>query len=243
MKAVGLATESNDLTRQSNDITREAADAAKVSANAAVEAVGAAADSNTLTRESNDITREAADAAKESARAATASANAIITENRPWLLFQRDRVQEPFLVPMEAMPQRLSHCIVFIQNYGKTPAKLIYLRTELQLGNSPAEPPNPQFFRVAVTSGIPEIIPQGESAPFEARLEPQGMVSARDLQEINTNKSKFVWLCGLIRYYDTFERIGSVPYETAFCYVWETRLNTPKPLWRMAGSAQYVSVR
>ena len=48
---------------------------------------------------------------------------------------------------------------------------------------------------------------------------------------------------GLIRYYDTFERIGSVPYETAFCYVWETRLNTPKPLWRMAGSAQYVSVR
>jgi len=180
-------------------------------------------------------------AANDNAAAAKISADAIITENRPWLLL--DEVEVPYLIPtVEAAPgtERFTHCIVKTKNHGKTPAKVGTLWARLQIGENPMSPPKDLVVEIGRTSAIPEpyIFPPGEVKEAQATLS-SGFISAQERVDIIKNKTKFLWLLGFIKYRNTFERESGAEYETRFCYLYETRLNSPKPFWTPAGPLEY----
>jgi hypothetical protein len=182
------------------------------------------------------------------ANAAKASVKAIIAENRPWVLISRDAaqddIQHPYLIPKhKAPPSELlsSHCIYSIRNYGKTPARIFALKAELRIGNSQTVPPSTDGDVSREPSRHAYIFPQGESELREARLMPDGIISADDEMEImmRQNGSKFVWLIGCIKYHDTFNHAKPVEYETRFCYVFGTWLKPSERNWFPAGPPEY----
>ena len=187
--------------------------------------------------------------AKETVRATKAMHESIevaVAENRPWLLPHlqegKDRILEPYLEPIGAFPQdqlRFSHCIFFFENYGKVPARATLLRAELRIGDSPTEPPSSDIYEVGKVKFNPFVFPQDESVPHSAQLTPNAFVTEEELADIKRG-ARFLWLQGIVHYRHTVEpeALRRAPdFETRFCYLWETRLNTPKPLWRLAGPA------
>jgi hypothetical protein len=122
-------------------------------------------------------------------------------------------------------------------NYGKTPAKVLTEKTELQISESLVTPPDPEVYKVDFSRANPYMLPQGVSMPAQAVLAPFGFIKLSDRDAIR-NKSKFLWLCGFIRYSDTFERKKVVEYETRFCYLMETRMDAD-PFWKPAGPGEY----
>jgi hypothetical protein len=50
-----------------------------------------------------------------------------------------------------------------------------------------------------------------------------------------TKGLRFLWLCGIVKYLDVFERGLDSEHETRVCYVWERRMKTP--FWSMRGDA------
>jgi hypothetical protein len=174
---------------------------------------------------------------KRSANAAKMSADALIHGERAWLLI--DDVEQPFLVPPESQvntqqPQ-LAHCFFYFKNFGKTPAKMIAWRAELQIGESADKPSMETAFDVSSEGFGPAMIPPGDPMPEEARLV-SGFITAQQLSDITVQKTRFLWLCGIIKYEDVFR--GDVEHVTTFCYLYETRLNTLTPLWRIAGLSE-----
>ena len=186
-------------------------------------------------------------ATKDNAVAAKMGAEATITENRPWLLIHReelrDRIQSPFLVSIERMPpgdQRASHCIFSIRNYGKTPARITAYRVELQIGDSVTCPPNVEVYATQEIAKSTYIFPPGESEFREARLAPEWFISTQQEDDVIRNHIKFAWLCGVIRYTDSFKSENPVEYFTKFCYLWETRMGKPSMnRWAVAGPHEY----
>jgi|GEM_PF-3373579 len=182
--------------------------------------------------------------ARESAKATKVMGDSLkvtVAENRPWLLPQMgegsDRIQEPFLKPVGTMPQeemRLSHCIFYLKNYGKTPAKALSLKAELRIGGNSSEPPSSDIYEIGKLRFNPYVFPQGEPLAQCAELSPGGFVTEVELDDINKGV-RFLWLRGIIRYRHTIDAETVPDYETRFCYLWETRLNSPKPSWRLAG--------
>ena len=180
-------------------------------------------------------------ATADNASAAKLSAEALIRSERARLLV--DNIHDPYLVPIEGTPihdQRLSHCFLFVKNFGKGPATVVAVRFELQISDRLTAPPYLQLYDLKPNSPTvtPFVVPQGESWPAEAQLMPSGrFITPSELAEVPGKPSLF-WLCGMIRYYDVFERKDD-EHETCLCYLWETRLNTPKPIWRRAGPATF----
>jgi hypothetical protein len=171
------------------------------------------------------------------------SVAAIIAENRPWLLIPSGQsgngIQEPLLVPVEEnMGQRMTHCIFFTKNYGKTPGKIFASKAEMQIGDSPTQPPDASVYDMQEAAHNFIIFPPGEQVASEADLAPISFIKEVDRDKI-LNKGKFLWLCGFLKYRDTFERENAPEHETRFCYLYETRLNSPKPFWRLAGPSEY----
>jgi len=181
-------------------------------------------------------------AARVSADVAQVQAQALIGENRPWLLMElgelKPRIEDPFLEPVGTMAQgeeRFSNCVFFVRNYGKTPGKVLKVQAELRTGESSSEAPSSEIEEIA-TRYNPGIFPQNASLAQVAELA-TGIVSLMELGDINAS-NRFLWLRGLIRYRHTVEAIGTQDYMTRFSYVWETRMNTPKPYWRLAGRSE-----
>ena len=179
-------------------------------------------------------------AAKDSADAAKKSADALMLGDRAWVLVDRDdtkeKLQAPYLPTDEQLmvEKRWPHCVFFLKNFGKTPAKITALRFELEVSDNPNVPPdspaydNPESFN-------PYILPPDGSTPFEARMNSVERME----QECASVKEgvRYLWLCGIIKYVDVFERGPDSAHETRFCYVWEKRLGTP--FWSMRGDADY----
>lgn len=181
-------------------------------------------------------------ATETAANAAKTSADAIITGDRPWLLVEKvdvgDKIQSPYLVPVEVNRERLTHCVFFIKNYGKTPAKMLAEKAELQMSEKPASPPDASIYRMDQVREHPSVFPQGEHFAVEAILTQSGIINQADRNAI-LGGTKFLWLCGCMRYRDTFERENAVDYETCFCYLYETRIKTLEPFWRPFGPHEY----
>lgn len=189
-------------------------------------------------------TRRAVQAARDSANATRKNVEALITSERPWLLVEwgkfGDKVQVPYLLPLENRPDaRASNCIFTVRNYGKTPAKVLEQRAELQVSENPTAPPDVDIYKPSFKGPDTYMFPQEQALPMEARLRNVAFVSKIDSDAIKGG-GKFLWLCGVIRYEDSFEREDRTsPYETCFCYLWDTRTNAPAPQWRSAGPPTY----
>ncbi len=179
-----------------------------------------------------------------SARAAKDSADALMRGDRAWVLIKRtvtqDRIEDPYLPTVVQMmtDKRIPNCVFYLKNYGKTPAKMIAWKYELQIGDNPGTLPDATVYDMRNPPVFtPDMIPQGASfaqrADFKILPREQEFIDIKD-------RNKFLWLCGTVKYVDTFERGKGSEHETVFCYVWETRMTTPKPFWRLAGLPEYI---
>ncbi|MGC2286845.1 MAG: hypothetical protein WA542_16440 [Candidatus Acidiferrum sp.] len=140
-------------------------------------------------------------ATEDAAKAAQASADAFIAENRPWLLLDKDMTPSRPHTWMQFEPS--------IRNFGKTPAKVIAFQIEAQIGGRETFP-QPEFFK--------------KEEPFSFYILPQEENLSRFIDGLNHPKYEELsrgtghfWLCGLIRYRDTFESTSPEIYETLFC--------------------------
>jgi hypothetical protein len=182
------------------------------------------------------------EATKDNAFAARESATATIIENRPWLLLTK--IENPHLTPAVEVPhseQRITHCYVWTQNFGKTPAMVTTLWGRMLIGDSPIAPPRDLNIEIATTSPIPEpyVFPPAKPLPAEAQLSPEGFISPQVRDDILKRKVKYLWVCGFVKYRNTFEGTRSPNYETRFCHLYETRTNSPEPFWTPAGPPEY----
>lgn len=164
--------------------------------------------------------------ARRAAEAALLSAQAVINAERAWLLVERgeskDRVGVPLLsYPRSAAEQPPSSCTFWMKNYGKTPAKVVAYRAELQIGESKDHPPDVAS-QVGYDSFNSYMFPQGDSYPFECRLQ-RPLLSEEHTLLHAKSPTKYLWFCGFVRYRDVFETTQSgkskiVEHETRFCY-------------------------
>jgi hypothetical protein len=172
------------------------------------------------------------------ARTAALNAQAVIDSERAWILIDRgelaDRIQDPDIISASeiATKGRMSHCIFFIKNFGKTPGKMTLCWSELQIGPDRSNPPRPQIYE-ATNGSLTVMLAPGESRAIEARG--FGDFSDENIAGLARNiDPRFLWLCGIIRYEDIFERPRN-KHKTTFCFLYERFTNAPKPFWRWAG--------
>jgi hypothetical protein len=180
---------------------------------------------------------------EKAAKAAELNAQAVIDAERAWLLIPQDKIQAPYITPWDqesVQPLRLTHCIFWIRNGGKTPALVLMEKYEMQIGDSRATPPSPdRVYGVTSKMFNPYLITPEETSPRESGLM-TGLISPSELRLIKKDKTSFLWLCGFIRYGDVFNATKEgAEHETRFCYLWETHMNTPEPFWHVAGPTEY----
>jgi hypothetical protein len=186
-------------------------------------------------REQTKILNESAETAKQAAEAALLNAQAVIDSERAWLLLKDhsapDKEEKILGAPYSDSFYR---CPIVLKNVGKTPAKLISARAEIQIADSNKGPRELAVFDGSVEGFVPEIIPQGETMPFLARSSRK--ITAQEQAEFGAGK-RFFWLCGSVRYEDIFRQERS--HETKFCYLWEERGDGLGCFWHMAGPREY----
>jgi len=194
-------------------------------------------------RRQTEATRGQAEIAETAANAAKQSADAFVNSERPWVLLDWERsavkIERPYLVAIEDRLDALaSNCLFSMKNFGRTPAKVLSGKAVLRIGESPVEPPEIEIEKLDSGAEFVFIFPQGETRAGEARL-PTMHVSKNDREAVSKG-IKFLWLCGIFRYVDTFIRKDKVePYVTTFCYLYETRTNASHPFWQLGGPQDY----
>jgi hypothetical protein len=182
-----------------------------------------------------------AGAAKANATAAQKTATALMEGSRPWLMIEKtqtqDRIDDPNLLTPEQMMvrQQLPHCIFFLKNYGNTMAKMTAWKYELQIGDDANTPPDMSVYDMrSLPNFVPDIVSGMASVAQEARF--RTAPGPQDFADI-TKGTKFLWLCGTVHYEDGFNQGDASKHETVFCYLWETRMSTPKSFWSLGGPA------
>lgn len=166
--------------------------------------------------------------AADAAQSAKAGIDVLIAENRPWLILS-DETKVPASPPSDwKFP-------VIIKNYGKTPARITSYQVEAVLGTNSKDPPEPSLY-TKVEPFPPFVLPQGEAIDSQKRL-PEPWASDHLMTE-----KRFLWLCGLIQYSDTFARPDAAPYETAFCLVYKLPAGINKACWARSGRPEYNRV-
>jgi hypothetical protein len=167
--------------------------------------------------------------------------DAQVLSDRAWVLIERDsvrdRIQDPYLPTDEQLilERRMLHCILFCKNVGKTLAKITGARFELEVSDNPNVPPSSPAYDAPEVFSSAMLLPPDGSAPFEARINSTHQMMQECVNVKNGIRS--LWLCGIIKYIDIFECGQDSEHETRFCYVWETRMNSP--FWSKRGDANY----
>lgn len=180
-------------------------------------------------------------AASDNAKAAKQSADALILGDRAWVLIEREanqhRIQEPYFPsPDQLMGDQKPYCIFSFKNFGKTPAKIIEWRYELQIRESPNVPPDISAYDTPGPFN-PYVLTPGDSVEEKAHL--ITWKAAKDRDNVSEGRT-FLWFCGVIKYVDIFEQSSESGHETRFCYVWEPKTRmTQKPFWRYIGGADH----
>ena len=155
-----------------------------------------------------EILEKQTDATNNAANAALLNAQAVINSERAWMLLHKS------LRPDGPHPDWEFEARV--QNFGKTPARIIALKIEHQIGGRDA-PPNTTIFEKSELL-IATLLPQGECVEYP--------FSVREL----LNNDRHLWICGAIRYQDVLAAPESPIHETFFCRRFEP-LRTPRPGW------------
>jgi hypothetical protein len=154
-----------------------------------------------------------------------------ITRNieRGWMLIDRvDSFHTQF------QNRRYDSTIFYLKNFGKTPAKLMNLRYELQIGDSVDRPPEAAIFNEETDRLDGRMLPPGKEIPINVRPK-DWLISGEDKAAIESGR-KFIWLCGYIRYFDVY---GGGPYRTNFCETYMPKPMTGEPRFAAAGPDEY----
>ncbi len=178
-------------------------------------------------------------ATENTAKAAQASAESVLAIERPWILVEE--IAAPILDSGESagsLYPRQAYCSLTVRNFGRTPAKVTQERAELRLGNHPTIPPF-DTYELDGSSITPYMLPQQERVKRKAPLQPFGFLTPDDTRTLSQAGSKFLWLCGFLKYRDTFEREGKADYETRFAFRYEPRAVEPRSCWHELGPELY----
>src|SRR5436190_1312961 len=103
---------------------------------------------------------------------------------------------------------------------------------ELQLGESRDAPPDMGAYDVKRSTTPPFVVAPGLRWEVQSAVKPQGTISVEERDAIYMAR-KHLWLCGVIRFKDIFQRV----WITRFCHLFE-RTQT-KEFWRVAGPPEY----
>jgi len=186
------------------------------------------------------------DQGKDTAKAAEAAllnAQFLIHTERPWMFapWLPDgfaKINGPNLSLPGSVPLLISHANLWVENFGKSPARIFEQKVGLYIGDSQIEIPDSAAYDSKDSVAENFIFPRGTSTPIQAALQTLH-ITAKEHDDVVVKKTRFLWVCGYCRYRDTFERKESPVYETRFCFRWENNTNAPQPFWILAGPREY----
>jgi hypothetical protein len=182
--------------------------------------------------------REHADELKKLANAASSESAWVVAS----------RVQDPYIVNQEQWHRRQDYremkCTFSLVNAGRTPARVLAQRIELQEGDSSEAPPDRLIFEsvtgidpttmlvpnepIEVPARLSDNFATKASNPLPEDIGPQTAIEAGDL---------YLWLCGYVKYKDVLQE--DVTHELRFCYLWDVVWSS-RPRW-IPGPAKYNS--
>ena len=181
--------------------------------------------------------------AGKAADAALQSAKYIINSERPWLLIplgdEYSEIQDPVLIARLPGEVRVSYCTFIMKNFGRSPAKVVEMKLGLFTSTDFNFVPDAHVFDAQGSLADDYTFPQGTTAPVQATFMPDGWITPQEKEEIEVKKKRYLWLCGYLKYRDTFDRNEAPVYETRICYRWVNYTNSPKPFWMLVGPAEY----
>ncbi len=101
------------------------------------------------------------------------------------------------------------------------------------LGQTRETPPDERSYDFGEERFNPQMIPQGKEMKLQALL-PAMFLSDQQHFEVLQQKAAYLWVCGRVRYQDTY---GEETHETSFCFLYETIMNRRfEPYWTPAGA-------
>lgn len=155
---------------------------------------------------------------KVAAGAARLNAIALINQNRPWIILAKETT-----VP-KSPPEDWTFNVA-IENYGKTPARIIWLKVDRFVGPSSDTPPDTSIFTTP-SDTVTFMLPPGQALQWKMRLPLPSL--SKDI----LNNAQFLWLCGVVIYSEAVELEGMTRYESTFCYFYQRGIGTDLPAWR-----------
>jgi hypothetical protein len=189
------------------------------------------------TSEATQTMRDSLPIQKSSADAALLNAQAIINSERAWFLFEDMAPIEMRYAPSEIPQKTKVLAFVPFKNFGRTVGKLTAYQFGLYI-ISPNIVPDSSVFNISETC-TPIIIPQGDPLPQVAELKNNGGVMGQDdWDAVLRDKTKSLWLCGILKYEDIFK--PGVEHETKICRQYG-RWISPKaePFFKSDGLPEY----
>jgi hypothetical protein len=173
---------------------------------------------------------------RQTVEAAKESSEAYVRGERALILYVK--TDGYVLSPAEEGKQGQASCCCFsLLNYGKTPAKMTAIQAELQIGSTKDGPDDTSVFDDTGADIVPSIIPQGGDIPQVAYFRDKShVITADELRDIQETKSRFLWLCILVRYEDIFR--SNPVHKTTLCCIFDPDALS-KPIFRLAGPAKY----
>jgi hypothetical protein len=174
-----------------------------------------------------------ANASTTAANAAMLSAQGVMKAERGWYLLER--IDTPNL-PANGY----ANCTIQLRNYGNTPIRIISGKFELQIGDKNSEPPRAaDVFSVTLAPNIADVIPPRKRTTAIANLTPNPLITFQQRDDILVNKTKFLWVCGIVNYHDVFEGTTEA-HKTLFCCLYQT-LSGPTHYWAVGGQDKHNS--
>lgn len=160
--------------------------------------------------------------AATAANAALLNAQAVINSERPWIFIpfvgKFPRIWPPALVERLPGVYQYSECCFWFKNFGKSPARVIEFKRQMKICTKNDIPPVTVFDPADAQKGE-TTIPHDTQIPILAGIE-GGQVSSEDIRAVEIDFSKSLWICGYVKYVDTFSLKDAPTYETRFCYRW-----------------------
>ncbi len=191
------------------------------------------------------ISIRAARSTKQAALAAKSSADAVQNIEHAWVFMEAVKFPERQTLAWRTEVtdrdmEELLQAVGVVKNYGRTPARVVYHRGEVQLGDSATTPPNPSIYERTDSVTInPFFIPPKETHGFIHMTFPTRSVLTRieigHLRHVPPHW--FLWFCGFLDYEDVFGRT----YTLRYCYLLDWVLIPNQAVFHPAGAPQYNS--
>ena len=186
-----------------------------------------------ISRRVADAAVASAAASQESARIAKESADAIRdSESATVLMVNMGKLEFNPYGGSSSTGRVDVQCSHTFNNCGRTQGTVLAIHHELQLGESRDAPPDMGAYDVKRSTTPPFVVAPGLRWEVQSAVKPGGTISVEERDTIYMAR-KYLWLCGVIRFKDIFQRV----WITRFCHLFE-RTQT-KEFWRVAGPPEY----